>query len=158
MYSVSSSHWLSIADSISSATVCSQCAEALRMRQKHGKFYCHDCRTAAGLDKNRLTRLILQQLAKMMFPWFNCTVWPTQLLSWKYCRRTMTVIVPPSNFNDSHTYNTHAHTTTRTYTTRVELCAQKERLEQVSHCLETVHKVLMLATTQVVHRSWNVRS
>ena len=72
---------LSIADTISSATVYSQCVEALRKRQKHGKFYCHDFGTAARPNKNRLARLILRQLAKMMFPRFNCTAGPTQLLS-----------------------------------------------------------------------------
>ena len=30
-----------------SATVYSQYVKTLRMRQKHTKFYCHDCRTAA---------------------------------------------------------------------------------------------------------------
>ena len=50
----------------------------------------------------------------------------------------MIIIVPPSNFNDSHTYNTHPSTTTSTYTTKSS-CAQEERLEQVSQCLETVH-------------------
>ena len=117
---------LSIADTISSATVYSQCVEALRKRQKHGKFYCHDFGTAARPNKNRLARLILRQLAKMMFPRFNCTAGPTQLLSWKYCRGTMTIRVPPSNFNDSHTYNTHPHTTTSTYTTRVKPCTGRE--------------------------------
>ena len=62
---------LSIADTISSATVYSQCVEALRKRQKHGKFYCHDFGTAARPNKNRLARLILRQLAKMMFPRFT---------------------------------------------------------------------------------------
>ena len=32
---------LSIADTVSSATVYSQCVKALRTRQKHGEFYCH---------------------------------------------------------------------------------------------------------------------
>ena len=51
---------------------------------------------------------------------------PSQLLSWKYCHGAMTIIVPPTSFNDSHTYNTHPHTTTSTYTTRVKLCTGRE--------------------------------
>ena len=117
---------LSIPDTISSATVYSQYVKAFRTRQKHGKFYCQDCETAARPNKNRLTWLVLRQLANMMFPGFNCTAGPTQSLSWKYCRGTMTIIVPPSNFNNSHTYNTHPHTTTSTYTTRVKLCTGRE--------------------------------
>ena len=38
---------LSIADTISSATVYSQCVKALCTRQKDGEFYCHDCGTAS---------------------------------------------------------------------------------------------------------------
>ena len=38
---------LSFADTISSATVYSQYVKTLHMQQKHTKFYCHDCRTAA---------------------------------------------------------------------------------------------------------------
>ena len=51
----------------------------------------------------------------------------------------MTIIVPPTNFNDSHTYNTHPHTTSSTYTTIVKLCTGREAIEEVSQCLETVH-------------------
>ena len=72
---------LSIADTISSATVYSQCVKALRTRQKHGKFYCHDCGTVSRPNKNRLVRLILRYLAKMMFPRSYCAARPTQLLS-----------------------------------------------------------------------------
>ena len=129
---------LLIADTISCATVYSQCVKALCTRQKHSKFYRHNCRTAARPNKNRLIQLILWQLAKMMFPGFNCTAGPTQLLGWKYCCGTMTIIVPSSSFNDSHTYDTHPHTTTSTYTTRVKLCTGREA-KQVSQCLETVH-------------------
>ena len=43
---------LSIADSISSATVYSQCVKALHTRQKHGEFYWHDCKTASRPNKN----------------------------------------------------------------------------------------------------------
>ena len=71
---------LPIADTISSATVYRQCVKALRTRQKHGEFYCHDCGTASRPNKNRLTQFILRQLAKMMFPGFNCTAGPTQFL------------------------------------------------------------------------------
>ena len=62
---------LFIADTIISATVYSQCVKVLRTQQKHGKFYRHDCGTTARPNKNRLTRLILRQLAKMTFPGFN---------------------------------------------------------------------------------------
>ena len=72
---------LSIADTISSATVYSQCVKALRTRQKHGEFYCHDCGTASRPNKKRLARLILRYLAKMMFPRSYCAARPTQLLS-----------------------------------------------------------------------------
>ena len=123
---------LSIADTISSAIVYSPNVKALRTWQKHGKFYCHDCGTAARQNKNRLTRLILRKLAKMMFPGFNCTAGAAQLLSWKYCRGTMTIIVPPTNFNDSHTYNTHPHTTTSTHTTIIKLCTRGEARRSIT--------------------------
>ena len=45
---------LSITDTISSATVYSQCVKALRTRQKHGKFYCHDCGTVSNQIKTNL--------------------------------------------------------------------------------------------------------
>ena len=38
---------LFITDTISSATICSQYVKILRMRQKHDKFSCHNCRTTA---------------------------------------------------------------------------------------------------------------
>ena len=72
---------LSIADTISSATLYRQYVKALRRQQKHSKFYRHDCGTGARLSKNRLTGLVLRQLAKMMFPGFNCTAGPSQFLS-----------------------------------------------------------------------------
>ena len=50
----------------------------------------------------------------------------------------MTIIVPPSNFNDSHTYNTHP-TQLQAHAQPESSCAQEERLEQVSQCLETVY-------------------
>ena len=131
---------LSIADTISSATVYSQCVKALRTRQKHGEFYCHDCGTASRPNKNRLARLILRYLAKMMFPRSYCAARPTQLLSWKYCRGTMTIIVPPSNFNDSHTYNTHPPTTTSTYTTRVKLCTGRKARTSITVPGNSIYK------------------
>ena len=94
---------LFVADTISSATVCSQYVKTLCMRQKHGKFYYHNYGTTARPTKNWLTRLILWQLAKMMFPGLHYIAKPSQFISWKYCSGTMTTIVPPSNFNDSHT-------------------------------------------------------
>ena len=75
---------------------------------------------------DQLTWYLPQKLAKMMFPGLHCTAEHSQLLRSKYCHGTMTIIVPPSNFNDSHMYNTHTHTTTRTYTTRVKLCTERE--------------------------------
>ena len=116
---------LSIADTISSATVYSQCVKTLCTWQKHGEFYCHDSGTASRPNKNRLAQLIFRYLAKMMFPRSYCSAIPT-VLSGKYCRGTMTIIVAPSNFNDSHTYNTHPSTTTSTYTTRVKLCTGRK--------------------------------
>ena len=71
---------LFIAD-ISSATVCSQYVKTLRTRQKHGKFYCHNYGTTARPTKNRLTRLVLRQLAKMMFPGFHCIAEPSQFIN-----------------------------------------------------------------------------
>ena len=50
----------------------------------------------------------------------------------------MTIIVPPTNFNDSHTYNTHPHTTTSTYTTIVKLCTGREARKSIT-VPETVH-------------------
>ena len=128
---------LSIADTISSDIVYSQYVEVLCMWQKHDKFYCHDCRTASRPNKNWLTQLILWQLAKMTFPGFNCTRGPAQLLSWKYCRGTMTIIVPPTYFNNSHTYITHPHTTTSTHSRSQAVHGREARTS--AQCLETVH-------------------
>ena len=68
---------LFIADTISSATVCSQYVKTLRTRQKHGKFYCHNYGTTARPTKNLLTRLVLRQLAKVMFPGLHCIAEPS---------------------------------------------------------------------------------
>ena len=72
---------LFVADTISSATVCRQYVKSLRTRQKHGKFSCHNCGTTARPTKNQLTRPILRQLAKMMFPGLRCTAEPSQFIS-----------------------------------------------------------------------------
>ena len=82
---------LSIADTISSDKVYSQYVKALHTQQKHGKFYCHYCGTTARPTKNRLTRLVLRQPAKIIFPRLHCTAGPSQLLSWKYCRGATTI-------------------------------------------------------------------
>ena len=70
---------LSIADTISSDNVYSEYVKALHMWQKHGKFYCHYCRTTARPTKNQL---IFWQPAKMIFPRLHYTAGPSQLLSW----------------------------------------------------------------------------
>ena len=80
---------LFVADTISSATVCSQYVKTLRTRQKHGKFYYHNYGTTARPTKNRLTRLILRQLAKMMFPRASLhsktlTVHKLKVLQWNH--------------------------------------------------------------------------
>ena len=93
---------LFIADTISSATICRQYVKILHTRQKHGKFYCHNCRTRARPTKNQLTRFVLRQLAKIMFPGLHCIAESSQFMSWQYCHGTMTTILLPSNFNDSH--------------------------------------------------------
>ena len=72
---------LFVADTMSSATVCSQYVKTLRTRQKHGKFYFHNYGTTARPTKNRLTRLILRQLAKMMFPGLHCIAKPSQFIN-----------------------------------------------------------------------------
>ena len=105
------------------ATICRQYVKILHTRQKHGKFSSHNCRTTARPTKNRLTRLVLRQLVKMMFPGLHCIAEPSQFISWKCCHGTMTTILPPSNFNVRLTHiNTHHCKTKSTYITRVKLC------------------------------------
>ena len=71
---------LFIADTISSVTVCSQYAKTLCTRQKHSKVYCHNYGTTRP-TKNRLTRLVLRQLAKMLFPGLHCIAKPSQFIN-----------------------------------------------------------------------------
>ena len=71
---------LFIADTISSATVCSQYVKILCTRQKR-KFYCHNYGTTARPTKNRLTQLVLRQLAKVMFPGLHCIAEPSQFIN-----------------------------------------------------------------------------
>ena len=106
---------LFIADTISFTTAYSLCAKALCTRQKYGKFCWHDCKTSHKPTKNWPAQLLLWQLPKMMFPRLRYTAEHTHFLRWKYWHGTMSTIAPPSNFNDS-TMNTHAHTSTCTYT------------------------------------------
>ena len=94
----------------------------------------HDCGTSARLTKNQIMWYLPWKLAKMMFPRLHYTAEHSQLLNSKYYRGTMTVIVPPSNFNDSHML-----TQLQAHTQPESSFVQKERLEQASQCLETVH-------------------
>ena len=115
-----------------------------RYMQKHGKFYCHSCRTRARLTKNRLTRFVLRQLAKMMFPRLHCIAESSQFISWQYCSGTMTTILLPSNFNDLHTYKIHIPAQLQAHTQPESSCATEKRLEQVQQSLEKYVQVSML--------------
>ena len=106
------------------------------------KFCWQDAGTSA---KNWLKQLLLWQLE-------------LKFLRWKYCHGAMATIDLPSNFNDSHVWNTPAHTIISTQPTSTFSCSKPhgpQKLEcsiitQVCDLCQRVHGWLVAALSTVM--------